>query len=325
MSLLSSVLGFQHTVRTPVGYAPGITSALHLGYGSNSKITGNTITKSLDIIRDGATATVSSQIRNKEASGLIDLYSNLESTNKVISDGLSSASDIYQTITDNIEAIDEIVTAAEAGSYTAIELDEQQTIINELVTEIQDIFNNTKIDGKSVLDGTYTSTMITNTDGTARYDIDLTSVNIDISSTAALSLGDGASKGLDQISITTNTDFKSLGGANSPADTSDLADLDIFKNNAIRMGAKLQSSANRAPKELQKVVDKRTELLNEFFTTLNTTNGGKNSVVQDAGFFYHPSPLPITTAANYNGTLLGNIVGSGVQGASSNLASSLLP
>lgn len=314
MSLLSSVLGFQHTVRTPVGYAPGITSALHLGYGSNSKITGNTITKSLDIIRDGATATVSSQIRNKEASGLIDFYSNLESTNKVISDGLSSASDIYQTITDNIEAIDEIVTAAEAGSYTAIELDEQQTIINELVTEIQDIFNNTKIDGKSVLDGTYTSTMITNTDGTARYDIDLTSVNIDISSTAALSLGDGASKGLDQISITTNTDFESL-----------LADLDIFKNNAIRMGAKLQSSANRAPKELQKVVDKRTELLNEFFTTLNTTNGGKNSVVQDAGFFYHPSPLPITTAANYNGTLLGNIVGSGVQGASSNLASSLLP
>ena len=91
------------------------------------------------------------------------------------------------------------------------------------------------------------------------------------------------------------------------------------------MEAILNSTSERVNNELSRITDKKTNALNEFFATLDTTNGGKNSVVQDVGFFYHPSPLPITTTASYAGTLLGNIVNSGVQGASPFAASSLLP
>ena len=92
------------------------------------------------------------------------------------------------------------------------------------------------------------------------------------------------------------------------------------------MEAILNSNSERVNNELADLTEQKTHALNKFFETVETSpNGGKNSVLQDTGFYFHPSPLPITTAANYNGTLLSNLVNAGVQGANKITASALLP
>lgn len=329
MYSLSSVLGFQHRIRTPIGYAPGINSVLHLGYGANSKITGDTITQSLDIIRDGATATVSSQIKNKEVSRTIDSLTKMETKAKTNSDGLTSAKESFQTIKDNIERIKGIVITAQVGGYlTDDELDAQQIIINDLVSEIDDLVENTTIDAKKVFDGTYETRITNGLELNNYFDINFTngggsSLNLRTDSNAEGSLGANATVNLSQISISEN--IESIGGVTGLANSDTVSDVEKMTENLTIMEAILNSNSNRIKNELSRITDKKTKALDKFFATLNTTNGGKNSVVQDSAFFYHPSPLPITTLANYDGTFLGNILGSGVQEANPIAASSLLP
>ena len=155
MSLLSSVLGFQYQVRTPVGYAPGVTSALYLGYGVNSKMSASSITNGLEILRDGDRATVSSKVRNTEMRNTVDQLQEIESTAQTINDDLQIAKDNFATIKSNVDQIKDIVTQAQSGSIIGADLDAQQVVINDLVSEINELVETTTLNGNKVFDGTY--------------------------------------------------------------------------------------------------------------------------------------------------------------------------
>ena len=174
MSLLATGLGFQHTIRTPIGYAPGVTSALSLGYGLNSKMSAGGITNGLDIIRDADRVEVSSKIRNREVSREIDRLIEYETEAKTVSDGLEAAKANFQTIKNNVNQIKDIVKNAETGLYTDLELDEQQEVINNLVLEIQDLVDTTEIDGNKVFDGTYNIELQTGLSNTDNFNVDFT-------------------------------------------------------------------------------------------------------------------------------------------------------
>ena len=104
-----------------------------------------------------------------------------------INDGialLDTADSSLTTVVDNLQRIRELIVEAEGGGQTPAQLDAAQIEINELVTEIDDLRQNTEFNGNRLLDadsGWFSTTLQIGPDSNDTYDLDFTNlVSIDI-------------------------------------------------------------------------------------------------------------------------------------------------
>lgn len=103
-----------------------------------------------------------------------------------INDGialLDTADSSLTTVVDNLQRIRELIVEAEGGGQTPAELDAAQIEINELVTEIDDLRQNTEFNGRRLLDpkAWFSTTLQIGPDSNDTYNIDFTNlISIDI-------------------------------------------------------------------------------------------------------------------------------------------------
>ena len=142
-------------------------------------------------------------------------------------------------VQDNLQRVRELVVDAQSGTKSVAELDAIQVEINSLVTDIGDIATDTEYGGNALIDGTYNVTLQSGPNDGDTTTLDLSTVNVNINTTAAGSLSEGAIQ-LDQLQVTGAT-VSSVSGTNA-APT--IANIDTMINNVARMQSEEGSLRN---------------------------------------------------------------------------------
>lgn len=133
-----------------------------------------------------------------------------------INDGialLDTADSSLTTVVDNLQRIRELIVEAEGGGQTPAELDAAQIEINELVTEIDDLRQNTEFNGRRLLDpkAWFSTTLQIGPDSNDTYNIDFTNlISIDIER----AVDGGAGFPTPDIALTAGTDTGFIGSDN---------------------------------------------------------------------------------------------------------------
>lgn len=152
---------------------------------------------------------------------------------------------------DNLQRIRELAVQAANGTNSENELAAIQREVNARVLTIEDIANSTEFNGIHLLDGNAgTISFQTGADNNQTTSIDLTNFDINMDTTAAGSVGEGADQ-LDEISVGSTTVqivFGGFTGANP------LTEFDTMIDNISRMRSELGA--------LQNSLESKSEYLN---------------------------------------------------------------
>jgi flagellin len=175
-----------------------------------------------------------------------------------IGDGISlvqTAEGGLSVVQDNLQRIRELWVQAVNGTNGAKERDAIQREINERVKTIDDVAKATKFNGQNLLRGGSNITIQSGADNAQTSTITLAiasevGIDINIDSTAAGSMGDGAGVGLNKyrlVGATVNSQD------NTNADAGSLDGLDTILNNVSRMRSYLGAVQNSLESKLEYV------------------------------------------------------------------------
>ena len=152
------------------------------------------------------------------------------------------------------------------GTPTQSELDGGQAEINELVSEISDLSDNTEYNGNKLLQGTFNINVQNGYNDGDSYALDMTTgswsgLNVNVSAIGSTagdigSLGYQSTKRLDQMSISINVDNNG-GGAKTAAVGSDLTNLDTMIKNLGTMQASVSAKRNRLSSDYNFLTDSK--------------------------------------------------------------------
>jgi flagellin len=186
-----------------------------------------------------------------------------------INDGISAldaGNNALNTIIDNVQRIRELMVEALGGTPTQAELDGGQAEINELVSEISDLSDNTEYNGNKLLQGTFNINVQNGYNDGDSYALDMTTgswsgLNVNVSAIGSTagdigSLGYQSTKRLDQMSISINVDNNG-GGAKTAAVGSDLTNLDTMIKNLGTMQASVSAKRNRLSSDYNFLTDSK--------------------------------------------------------------------
>lgn len=189
-----------------------------------------------------------------------------------VNDGISmldTGDTALNTVMDNVQRIREIVVEALGGGQTGAELDAAQIEINNLVSEITDLRNNTEHNGRKLLDGSFNVNIQNGPDDNNTYALDMrkgswngVDVNVSTIGSAATdigSLGYQSTKRLDQISVSLNVGNNG-GAAPGAAVSGDLTDLDTMIRNISGMQSSVSARRNRLSSDYNFLTDNKFNL-----------------------------------------------------------------
>ncbi len=173
----------------------------------------------------------------------------LEKAKQNVGDGISliqTAEGALSIVQDNMQRIRELVVQSSNGTNSSAEKDAIQREINERITTIDDIAKATKFNGVAIIKSATTKTLQTGANNGETTSIVLTGataagINIDISSTAAGSIGESASFALNTLHVGGSVSSQS---STTTASTSALTSLDTMIDNLSRMRSYLGAAQN---------------------------------------------------------------------------------
>ena len=182
---------------------------------------------------------------------------------------MDTGDDALSTVLDNVQRIREIIVEANDGGQTQAELDAGQIEINNLVTEISDLRTNTEYNGRKLLDGTFNVNIQNGPREGNTYALNMTTgtwngVDVNVSAIGSAAgdigkLGYGATKRLDQMSISINVDNNGLATRTAPV-ASDLTSLDSMIKNLSIMQASVSAKYNRLSSDYNFLTDSKFHL-----------------------------------------------------------------
>ena len=182
---------------------------------------------------------------------------------------MDTGDDALSTVLDNVQRIREIIVEANDGGQTQAELDAGQIEINNLVTEISDLRTNTEYNGRKLLDGTFNVNIQNGPREGNTYALNMTTgtwngVDVNVSAIGSAAgdigkLGYGATKRLDQMSISINVDNNGLLTRTAPV-ASDLTSLDSMIKNLSIMQASVSAKYNRLSSDYNFLTDSKFHL-----------------------------------------------------------------
>ncbi len=182
--------------------------------------------------------------------GLTSEIRGLQKAKQNVGDGISliqTAEGALGIVQDNVQRIRELTVQATNGTNSADEKDAIQREINERVTTIEDIAKSTKFNGVAIINGGTTKTLQTGANNGETTSIVLTGataagVQIDVDTTSAGSLGEGASFALSALHVggTVNAQDASTSTVTSSA----LTGIDKMIDNLSRMRSYLGAAQN---------------------------------------------------------------------------------
>lgn len=192
--------------------------------------------------------------------------------------------DALNTVLDNVQRIREIIVEATSGSgLTLEELDAGQIEINNLVSEISDLRTNTEYNGRKLLDGTFNVNIQNGPREGNTYALDMSSgslngvdVNVSTIGGAAGTLGCGATKRLDQMSISINV-ANNGGGAKTAPVPGDLTSLDLMIKNLSIMQASVSAKYNRLSSDYNFLTDSKFHLESAKSNVMDTDVASESS------------------------------------------------
>ena len=182
---------------------------------------------------------------------------------------MDTGDDALSTVLDNVQRIREIIVEANDGGQTQAELDAGQIEINNLVTEISDLRTNTEYNGRKLLDGTFNVNIQNGPREGNTYALNMTTgtwdgVDVNVSAIGSAAgdigkLGYGATKRLDQMSISINVANNGLATPTAPV-ASDLNSLDSMIKNLSIMQASVSAKYNRLSSDYNFLTDSKFHL-----------------------------------------------------------------
>ena len=182
---------------------------------------------------------------------------------------MDTGDDALSTVLDNVQRIREIIVEASGSALTQEELDAGQIEINNLVTEISDLRTNTEYNGRKLLDGTFNVNIQNGPREGNTYALNMTTgtwngVDVNVSAIGSAAgdigkLGYGATKRLDQMSISINVDNNGLLTRTAPV-ASDLNSLDSMIKNLSIMQASVSAKYNRLSSDYNFLTDSKFHL-----------------------------------------------------------------
>ena len=182
---------------------------------------------------------------------------------------MDTGDDALSTVLDNVQRIREIIVEASGSALTQEELDAGQIEINNLVTEISDLRTNTEYNGRKLLDGTFNVNIQNGPREGNTYALNMTTgtwngVDVNVSAIGSAAgdigkLGYGATKRLDQMSISINVDNNGLLTRTAPV-ASDLTSLDSMIKNLSIMQASVSAKYNRLSSDYNFLTDSKFHL-----------------------------------------------------------------
>lgn len=179
---------------------------------------------------------------------------------------VDTGNDALDTVLGNVQRIREIIVEANGGSKTQAELDAGQIEINNLVTEISDLRTNTEYNGRKLLDGTFNVNVQNGPRDGNTYALDMRTgtwdgldVNVANVGGAVGTLGYGATKRLDRMSISINVANNGGGALTAPTAT-DLTSLDSMIKNLSTMQASVSAKRNRLSSDYNFLTDSKFNL-----------------------------------------------------------------
>ena len=179
---------------------------------------------------------------------------------------LDTGDSALTTVLDNVQRIREIIVEANDGGQTQAELDAGQIEMNNLVTEIADLRTNTEYNGRKLLDGTFNLNVQNGPRDGNTYALNMTTgtwdgvdVNVSTIGGAIGTLGYGATKRLDQMSISINVANNGGGALTAPV-ASDLTSLDSMIKNLSTMQASVSAKRNRLSSDYNFLTDSKFNL-----------------------------------------------------------------
>ncbi len=183
--------------------------------------------------------------------GLTSEIKGLQKAKQNAGDGISliqTAEGALSIVQDNLQRIRELVVQASNGTNQSEEKDAIQREINERITTINDIATSTKFNGSAIIKGATTTTLQTGANDSETTTITLAGgttaagINIDITSTTAGSIGEGASFALSTLHV--GGTVKAQDNSTSSATSSALVGVDEMIDNLSRMRSYLGAVQN---------------------------------------------------------------------------------
>ena len=210
-------------------------------------------------------------------------------TQRNINDALAAmdtGDDALSTVLDNVQRIREIIVEANDGGQTQAELDAGQIEINNLVTEISDLRTNTEYNGRKLLDGTFNVNIQNGPREGNTYALNMTTgtwdgVDVNVSAIGSAAgdigkLGYGATKRLDQMSISINVANNGLATRTAPV-ASDLTSLDSMIKNLSIMQASVSAKYNRLSSDYNFLTDSKFHLESAKSNVMDTDVASESS------------------------------------------------
>ena len=199
---------------------------------------------------------------------------------------MDTGDDALSTVLDNVQRIREIIVEANDGGQTQAELDAGQIEINNLVTEISDLRTNTEYNGRKLLDGTFNVNIQNGPREGNTYALNMTTgtwngVDVNVSAIGSAAgdigkLGYGATKRLDQMSISINVDNNGLLTRTAPV-ASDLNSLDSMIKNLSIMQASVSAKYNRLSSDYNFLTDSKFHLESAKSNVMDTDVASESS------------------------------------------------
>ena len=199
---------------------------------------------------------------------------------------MDTGDDALSTVLDNVQRIREIIVEANDGGQTQAELDAGQIEINNLVTEISDLRTNTEYNGRKLLDGTFNVNIQNGPREGNTYALNMTTgtwngVDVNVSAIGSAAgdigkLGYGATKRLDQMSISINVANNGLATRTAPV-ASDLTSLDSMIKNLSIMQASVSAKYNRLSSDYNFLTDSKFHLESAKSNVMDTDVASESS------------------------------------------------
>ena len=199
---------------------------------------------------------------------------------------MDTGDDALSTVLDNVQRIREIIVEASGSALTQEELDAGQIEINNLVTEISDLRTNTEYNGRKLLDGTFNVNIQNGPREGNTYALNMTTgtwngVDVNVSAIGSAAgdigkLGYGATKRLDQMSISINVDNNGLATRTAPV-ASDLTSLDSMIKNLSIMQASVSAKYNRLSSDYNFLTDSKFHLESAKSNVMDTDVASESS------------------------------------------------
>ncbi|NQY78795.1 MAG: hypothetical protein HRT47_00600 [Candidatus Caenarcaniphilales bacterium] len=142
------------------------------------KVSSSNFVKLNDSVEDqnSFSRTIASRDMLYEAQNISKLQSSMTDTLT----GLKSAQGSFDIVKDNVDRIQELVQQAYDGALSGTQLNDAQDEINSLVSQIQDITDNTQIKGQNIFDGSFSLGLNTGLKSTDNYNLDFTQGSIPV-------------------------------------------------------------------------------------------------------------------------------------------------